>query len=159
MTITKPKTPTTRSAPVATAAYGNVTTSSGSGSIKSGTLTVSFDQALYNTNGRAVTTADLPRIIQSSEGIDLARSSITNDTVNDTARLTLALKQGAKSVSARINSGTLASSSGMVTEEDLIITGTERTSTSGQSNLSVTGYNVDVTWGGETLKTITGTIQ
>ena len=33
------------------------------------------------------------------------------------------------------------------------------TSTSGQSNLSVTGYNVDVTWGGETLKTITGTIQ
>lgn len=159
VTITKPKTPTNRSAPVATAAYGNVTTSSGSGSIKSGTLTVSFDQALYNTNGSAVTTADLSRIIQSSEGIDLARSSITNDTVNDTARLTLALKQGAKSVSARINSGTLASSSGMVTEEDLIITGTERTSTSGQSNLSVTGYNVDVTWGGETLKTITGTIQ
>ena len=159
VTITVPKTPTNRSAPVATAAYGNVTTSSGSGSIKSGTLTVSFDQALYNTNGSAVTTADLSRIIQSSEGIDLARSSITNDTVNDTARLTLALKQGAKSVSARINSGTLASSSGMVTEEDLIITGTERTSTSGQSNLSVTGYNVDVTWGGETLKTITGTIQ
>ena len=120
---------------------------------------VSFDQALYNTNGSAVTTADLSRIIQSSEGIDLARSSITNDTVNDTARLTLALKQGAKKVSARISSGTLASSSGMVTEEDLIITGTERTSTSGQSNLSVTGYNVDVTWGGETLKTITGTIQ
>ena len=159
VTITKPKTPTNRSAPVATAAYGNVTTSSGSGSIKSGTLTVSFDQALYNTNGSAVTTADLSRIIQSSEGIDLARSSITNDTMNNTARLTLALKQGAKSVSARINSGTLASSSGMVTEEDLIITGTERTSTSGQSNLSVTGYNVDVTWGGETLKTITGTIQ
>lgn len=142
-------------AAIATSASGRVTTDSGSGNIQSGTLSVNFDKALY-TDGTPVTKADLPKIINNAQGIDLSRSSVTNDTQNDTARINLALKKGAKNVSAKINSGAVTNSSGVATEEDLTITGTEKKTTNNQTGLTVSQYNLDVYWGDEKLNTITG---